>query len=149
MNDRTERMRLEQYRNLTALTSGVTTHQGTVTKLPASELARLVQSSITEADVVNAIRKALRAYGYRISEVSQRGGRGSGTTVGHADLSVRRDTWPRGVWIHLEVKRPVGGRLSPAQAELYEAGGTFVVRSAEEAIAAARSFGDWQEAGRG
>lgn len=84
------------------------------------------------------ITETLRANGYKVMCVAQRGGKGSGTTCGYPDLSFRRDWWPRGLWCLLEAKRPVGGVLSEAQRDIYEDGGSYVATTPEEALAAAR-----------
>lgn len=58
----------------------------------------------------------------------------------YPDLSIRKITWPRMMACLLEVKVPVTGRLSAGQKEFYEAGGSEVVHSLEEAQAAIKDF---------
>lgn len=72
---------------------------------------------------------------------------GAPNDKGYPDLSVRRSTWPPGVAMLMEVKTQTG-RLSTEQATLHARGWSVVVRSAANAVEAARGFGDWLEAGR-
>jgi hypothetical protein len=58
-----------------------------------------------------------------------------GTTPGTPDLLVTRRTWPRGVWLGIEVKAP-GGRPTPAQAALLAEGRIAIIHSPEEALQA-------------
>lgn len=59
----------------------------------------------------------------------------TGQSFGVPDLSVRKDKWPRGFWLGLELKRPVGWKYScPEQEELHRVNAIVVIHSAEEAI---------------
>lgn len=88
---------------------------------------------MNEATLVDAITKTFEALGYRVMEVCQRGGFGSGTTVGYPDLSVRHDAWPPLIWALLEVKTDKGV-VSPAQEAIRASGGSAVVRSVGQAL---------------
>lgn len=96
---------------------------------------RCEQPDVLERTVVARIIAKLESAGYDVCVVGQKRANGSGSTIGYPDLSVRRSTWPRGVALLMEAKAG-DGRLRPAQQELYEAGWSYVVRSAEDAIAA-------------
>ena len=67
----------------------------------------------------------------------------TGQSKGIPDILARRSSWPKGLWIGLELKRPVGWRWSdPEQKAVHELGGSFVVHSAEDAMAAVRATDD-------
>lgn len=64
----------------------------------------------------------------------------TGQSKGIPDILARRASWPVGMWIGLELKRPVGWRWSdPEQKAVHELGGSFVVHSAEDAMAAVKA----------
>lgn len=90
---------------------------------------------VLERTIVARIISKLEEAGYDVCVVGQRQARGSGSTEGYPDLSVRRSTWPRGLCVLLEVKTATG-KLRPAQQELHDDGWSHVVRSAEDALAA-------------
>ena len=88
-----------------------------------------------EARIVDAITDAATALGYRVARVGQGIARGSGTTVGYPDLSIRRRGWPVGVVCLVEVKT-LRGRLSEEQQALHDQGWSFVARDARQALLA-------------
>lgn len=92
-----------------------------------------------EADLVAEITKALQEQGYEVCVVGQHKAKGSGTTVGYPDMSVRRRTWPDGLVCLLEVKTATG-TLSPEQEDLLKLGWSYVVRSVEGAVSALTRF---------
>lgn len=94
----------------------------------------------SEKDVVQEIRTTLERLGYLVSNVGQLRAKGSGTTTGYPDLSIRHELWPKGMACLIEVKTSTG-RLSEAQETMHGQGWSYVVRSAEEAIEALRAFG--------
>jgi len=63
--------------------------------------------------------------------VGQRNAKGSGTTVGYPDLSIRASWWPRGFAVLVELKN-AEGTLSKEQEDIHGDGGSFVVRSVAE-----------------
>ena len=64
----------------------------------------------------------------------------TGQSKGIPDILARRASWPNGVWIGLELKRPVGWRWTdPEQKRVHELGGSFIVHSAEDAMAAVKA----------
>jgi hypothetical protein len=92
-----------------------------------------------ESDLVADITKALREQGYLVAVVGQHKAKGSGTTVGYPDMSVRRRTWPDGLVCLIEVKT-ASGELSGEQEELLKLGWSYVVRSVDGAISALTRF---------
>lgn len=58
----------------------------------------------------------------------------------YPDLSIRKIVWPQSMACLMEVKVPETGRLSKAQKEFFDQGGSFVVHSLEEAQAAIKDF---------
>jgi uncharacterized cupin superfamily protein len=67
----------------------------------------------------------------------------TGQSKGIPDILARRESWPAGVWIGLELKRPVGWRWTcPEQETVHKLGGSFVVHSAEDAMAAVKATDD-------
>jgi hypothetical protein len=90
---------------------------------------------LSEAAIVQAIIDELAALGYETLVVGQRKAKGSGTTTGYPDLSVRRQGWPQGLALLLEAKT-ADGTLRPEQADLHERGWSFVPRSAYDALLA-------------
>lgn len=64
----------------------------------------------------------------------------TGQSKGIPDILARRESWPAGVWIGLELKRPIGWRwTNPEQKAVHELGGSFIVHSAEDAMAAVKA----------
>lgn len=110
----------------------------TTERMTGAEYNALLLKDQLEGDTVADIRKTLHALGYLTAVVSQRGGKGSGTTEGYPDLSVRHRDWPRGVCVLIEAKRPVGGVLSKGQRELHADGWSHVCNSVESTLAAVR-----------
>jgi hypothetical protein len=92
-----------------------------------------------ESDLVAEITKALREQGYAVCVVGQAKAKGSGTTVGYPDMSVRRARWPRGLVCLLEVKTAEGS-LSGEQELLHAEGWGYVPRCVVDAISALAHF---------
>lgn len=92
-----------------------------------------------ESDLVTDITKALEGQGYLVAVVGQHKAKGSGTTVGYPDMSVRRQAWPDGLACLLEVKT-AQGELSPEQEDLLKRGWSYVVRSVSGAMSALTRF---------
>jgi hypothetical protein len=92
---------------------------------------------LLEPAVVKDITATLGRLGYETLCVGQRKARGSGTTTGYPDLSVRRGGWPKGLCCLLEAKTEAG-ELRTEQQDLHERGWSFVVRSPREALLAIR-----------
>lgn len=92
-----------------------------------------------EATLVAAITEALVEQGYLVCVVGQLHAKGSGTTVGYPDMSVRRRTWPDGMACLLEVKTATGA-LEPEQELLHNEGWSYVVRSVSGASSALTRF---------
>lgn len=102
------------------------------------------RQTATEAETQLAIVQALRYRGWLVltTDRHRKGGGGGpdGISRGLPDLFVfDPNLWgddgdQKGGWIGLEVKRPSGGRLSPAQEELVRMGAVWIVRSVEEAF---------------
>jgi hypothetical protein len=89
--------------------------------------------------LVERIRRALEAEGLVVLRVGQHRADQAGTDPGAPDLlAARPGCGP--VWLGLEVKRPRGGRLTPAQRRLAYAGLVAVVRSVEDALDAAKKI---------
>lgn len=91
--------------------------------------------TLSESAIARAIIDELGALGYEVLVVGQRKAKGSGTSTGYPDLSVRRQGWPQGLALLLEAKSATG-TLSPEQADLHGRGWSFVPRSAEDALLA-------------
>lgn len=92
----------------------------------------------TEYAIQRAIVDLLKLLKFEVLTTSVRrfnlkDGKGYGTTPGIPDLLVRAPRWPEGIWLGLEVKRARGGRLSPAQRRVWQAGGIVVVTGPQEA----------------
>lgn len=87
----------------------------------------------SEHELVAQITKALERAGYCVAVVGQLKAKGSGTTTGYPDMSVRRPTWPRGMACLLEIKT-AAGTLLPEQETFHEQGWMHVVRSEGEAL---------------
>jgi hypothetical protein len=92
-----------------------------------------------EAKLVADITEALKAQGYLVAVVGQRKAKGSGTTVGYPDMSVRRARWPRGLACLLEVKTATG-ELRQEQETLHAAGWSYEVRSVADVLTALTAF---------
>lgn len=90
-----------------------------------------------EDELAQDCQNWLTRNGFRSAVVGQLKAKGSGTTVGYPDLSFRRAEWPRGFWVLVELKNAEGS-LSDEQFTLWEAGGSFVVRSVRELALVAR-----------
>jgi len=84
-----------------------------------------------EDELVQECIKWLVGAGYQWAVVGQKDARGSGTTVGYPDLSLRSPSWPRGFWVLVELKNAEGS-LSKEQEDIHGGGGSFVVRSVAE-----------------
>ena len=99
-----------------------------------------------EEDVQAETIKALTADGYRVLQTSRRyrpcpncgkiDHRGDGATQGVPDLIVCRDNWPLAVMAGIEMKGAKTA-VSEAQEQLAAAGRIVIVRSYEDALAAA------------
>ncbi len=92
-----------------------------------------------ESDLVESIIAAVTERGYVLCSIGQRNTKGSGTTIGYPDLSVRRSGWPCGMTCLIEVKTK-DGRLSPDQQKLFNAGWSYVVWSVDGALEALEAF---------
>lgn len=105
--------------------------------------------SISEDQIQKLIIEGLEWHGYLVMETSRRRKRsvcptcgttfwqagGDGATKGVPDLLVIHKSWPKFVWVGLEVKGP-NTRVSPEQAELAAEGFIFIVRSLADALLA-------------
>lgn len=93
-----------------------------------------------EADVVQAIQRAVRARGGEYLRICQMGGFGSGTSKGAPDLLVWVPGMPRYSWAGVEVKRPGAARqpskTSQAQHDLAHRGRIVIVDSVAAAMQA-------------
>lgn len=90
---------------------------------------------MTEREIQDGIRSALRKLGYTVlstSGVGRAKHARNNQDKGVPDLLVSKDGW--GVWIGLEVKAPKGA-LKPEQKDLADRGMVFVVRSLDDALA--------------
>ena len=94
-----------------------------------------------ESELVDEILDAAKERGYLCCAVGQNKAKGSGTTIGYPDLSFRRKGWPRGMACLIEVKAE-GGKLSPEQTELFNAGWSIVTWSVDGALEALEEFED-------
>lgn len=92
-----------------------------------------------EADLVADIIHALKVNGYGACVVGQLRAKGSGTTIGYPDLSVRHPSYPRGLACLIEVKT-AEGTLSTEQEDLHKDGWSHVVRSVQEALSTLLAF---------
>ena len=104
----------------------------------------------SEDDTQRGIVDGLRAFGYRVLVTSRRyrkcpqcgtvNHRGDGVSKGLADLVCRHPTWPRGVWVQLEVKKPGSIKYTSTEQKLaHVAGEIYVVQSLEQALEVLRS----------
>jgi hypothetical protein len=87
-----------------------------------------------EKDLVRSICQELEAHGFVVLQVGQLRARGSGTTVGTPDLFAARP--PVNQWVGMEVKL-AGGQVRVEQQALVDLGVSIIVRSVDEAVAAA------------
>lgn len=91
-----------------------------------------------EADVVQAIQRAVKARGGEYLRICQMGGFGSGTSKGAPDLLVWVPGMPKITWAGIEVKRPGAARqpskTSQAQHDLADRGRICIVDSVEAAM---------------
>lgn len=116
--------------------------------------AAAVVEVVPESEIQAGIVQGLRTYGYTVHVTSARPKRvrcegcgswfwpakcGTGATPGTPDLLVRRDNWPRAVWLGVEIKGEAT-RLSPEQRALSDTGAIVIARSFEEALAYVRQF---------
>lgn len=92
-----------------------------------------------EAALVADIIHALKLNGYGACVVGQLRAKGSGTTIGYPDLSVRHPSYPRGLACLIEVKT-AEGTLSTEQEDLHKDGWSHVVRSVQEALSTLLAF---------
>ncbi|RYG33747.1 hypothetical protein EON81_17395 [bacterium] len=105
-----------------------------------------LQATILEDAVESTIITGLKAYGYWVDHSSAKSfkpgenGKGYGATKGISDLFVSHPAYPIAAWAHVEVKRPVGGRLSKAQGLRFRDGRMYCVQSWEEALWAIAHF---------
>lgn len=95
-----------------------------------------------EDELVTQIVATLGDAGYEVCVVGQRKAKGSGTTVGYPDLSVRSPHWPVGMAMLMEAKTATG-ELSVEQEKLHARGWSVVVRSVDDALAAAQNGDAW------
>jgi hypothetical protein len=107
-----------------------------------SEIAKL----ITEDHVEYEVLQILRAYRIEFLKTTVKirsnnpKHHRTGQSKGIPDILARRKDWPCGLWIGLELKRPVGWTWTcPEQKRVHELGGSFVVHSAEDAMAAVKA----------
>ncbi len=110
---------------------------------------RIKSLTPTEAEIQSQIVEGLTLIGYLVLVTSRRyrpcprcgviDHRGDGASRGLPDLLVRHPRWPALTWVGLEVKKP-GGRVSPEQQALAQAGAIAVVRSLEDAVAVLRAL---------
>lgn len=97
----------------------------------------MTASQVSERQVQEAAVEALRLAGFVVLQTTAWRQKGpSGVSPGVPDLLVTHSDAPWGCWLGIEMKRP-GGRLTPAQKWLADAGRIVVARSAEDALAAA------------
>lgn len=108
--------------------------------LPKAEPSEWIGWAGPEHELVSEITKALESEGYRVAVVGQLKARGSGTTTGYPDMSVRSPRWPCGLACLLEVKTATG-ELSPEQETFHTEGWSYVVRSVEEALRVVQATG--------
>lgn len=122
-----------------------------------ADIARMSQGKMpiaTEDETQTTIVQGLRAHGYLVLVTSRRAkkcwhcgqwpksGSGDGVSKGVSDLLCRRQTWPMGVWVALEVKRPGPVKWSSKEQELLaETGDVIVVQSLEDALQACADHG--------
>lgn len=103
-------------------------------------------STVSEERVQEAVIRALRDAGYKVKSTVHRfhkgdRPRGYGASPGIPDLYVRRECWPRGMALGLEVKRPGRWRYSSdGQRTAGEEGWFYVVQNADQACAVAAQF---------
>ncbi len=117
--------------------------RGNIDKPSPKPGVKLRFSLANEAELQLLIVMWLRHKGYEVSEIGQYfQSQRKVNSVGYPDLSIRYRTWPRGMALLLEVKRPGTGRLSVAQKTFFDAGGSFVVHSLEDAQEAIKDFED-------
>jgi hypothetical protein len=123
-------------------------------KISAADIKRLQAGEPIiplEDDVQTAIVKMLVFSGYRVLVTSRRAKKcpycnkfshkGDGASKGLGDLLVRHPSWPKNIWMMMEVKRPGPIAWSCKEQELFAlAGDLIVVQSVEEALAAAREY---------
>lgn len=107
---------------------------------PAAPATKPSDHDGPEDELVGEITKALESEGYRVAVVGQRKAKGSGTTTGYPDMSVRHPSWPQGMACLIEVKVGRNG-LTPEQAELYLAGWSHVARCIDDAFRAVEIAG--------
>ena len=105
----------------------------------------------SEDDIQAQLVDGLRAHGYEVQVTSRRAKKcrtcgtynhvGDGATKGIADLQARGRTWPKGVHVALEVKRPGSVRWSSIDQKLLaEVGVVIVVQGLDEALTAVREL---------
>jgi len=97
------------------------------------------KSDESESMLVTRIVRALNACGYLAQRVGQYRADRAGNDKGVADLLVRHPYWGRGLCMQMEVKLP-GAPVPSHQQALCDAGVTIIIRSPEEAVAAARAM---------
>ncbi len=106
----------------------------TALKLPGLDRGRQQrQIHTTEAQLVEAIRIALRARGYCVLRIGQYRADWSGNDKGTPDMMFSRAGWPCGHWQVMEIKLP-GAPVRAAQQALVDAGLSVIIRSVEEAM---------------
>ena len=106
--------------------------------------ARIKRLKPSEDDIQRQIVGFLHAMRYQVLVTSRRvkrcvqcghwGMGADGATRGIPDLLVRHPSWPRYVWVGVEVKTPTG-RVRPEQQALADVGAVVVVRSLNEVMA--------------
>jgi hypothetical protein len=131
-------------------------------QIPLSGLSRrrkAVMPAVPESDVQAAIVDGLRLHGLEVlitSRVMHRArcpkcaawfwpGGNDGATKGLPDLCVRRsksgrfgEVWPRRLWVLMEVKPDQFAKVRPEQLELAESGGSIIVYTLADALAAVK-----------
>lgn len=94
---------------------------------------------MTEEALRAQVVEGLRWKGYTVLSTQHHACRGdkrmgTGTDLGIPDLLVTRKGWGN-LWKTIELKRPGGGRATPEQQVLIDAGHTRIARSLEECLA--------------
>jgi hypothetical protein len=121
----------------------------------ATQLANVQQmadaaigAGLSEDEVQKLIVGVLERAGYRVLITSRRvkkcwkcgawprSGAGDGVSRSLADLQVRHPSWPRAMWVALEVKRAGPIRWKPEQRQAAQDREIIVVQSVAEALAA-------------
>lgn len=117
-------------------------------KLAEITHVRDLNKLLTEEMIQRQIIDGLERFGYTVHQTTVRKklascpkchslfrpSGGYGASYGVPDLLVRRPSWPRGLSLGLEVKRPAGKFSSIGQQEAYHAGCFYVVYGFDDAL---------------